>query len=328
MSGLSSPHDALFKRFLGDIEIARSFLAVHLPAHLKPLCDLSTLQIESGSFIEEDLRQHYADIVYSLKIGEQTGYVYVLVEHQSDAPPLMPFRMLCYITGIMKQHLNHKHKTLPIVVPLVFYRGQRSPYPGPVDILDCFEQPELAKRIFLKPFTLIDLSIIPDEELRSHRDIALLEIVQKHIHTRDLLHGLIQDVIALIQRDGPAKDLIQAVFRYLFHEGECAHDSALLEYIREHAPQYQEDVMTLAQQFQQQGLQQGMQQGKQEGMQQGMQQGEKNALLTFLQARFSDASESLAHYQSLIEKASSRTLTEWIQRAATAATLAEVFTLH
>jgi predicted transposase/invertase (TIGR01784 family) len=85
MAGLPSPHDVVFKRFLGNLDIARRFLAIHLPTHLKPLCDLSTLQIESSSFIEEDLRQHYADMVYSVKIGERTGYAYLLIEHARRA---------------------------------------------------------------------------------------------------------------------------------------------------------------------------------------------------------------------------------------------------
>lgn len=51
-----SHHDALFKKFLGDITIARDFLQIHLPEKLCQLCDFSTLAMESGSFIEPDLR--------------------------------------------------------------------------------------------------------------------------------------------------------------------------------------------------------------------------------------------------------------------------------
>ncbi|HGJ5884366.1 Rpn family recombination-promoting nuclease/putative transposase, partial [Arsenophonus sp.] len=55
MSKLSH-HDSLFKKFLGDITIARDFLKIHLPEKLRQLCDFSTLGMESGSFIEPDLR--------------------------------------------------------------------------------------------------------------------------------------------------------------------------------------------------------------------------------------------------------------------------------
>jgi hypothetical protein len=62
-----TPHDAIFKQLLAHIDTARDFIDIHLPADLRSLCDLNTLQLESGSFIEEDLRAYYSDVLYSLK---------------------------------------------------------------------------------------------------------------------------------------------------------------------------------------------------------------------------------------------------------------------
>ena len=70
------PHDGLFKTFLTHTDTARDFLALHLPAELLQLCDLTTLQLESGSFIEENLRTYFADVLYSLKTTEGEGYIY------------------------------------------------------------------------------------------------------------------------------------------------------------------------------------------------------------------------------------------------------------
>ncbi|WP_179364349.1 Rpn family recombination-promoting nuclease/putative transposase, partial [Escherichia coli] len=54
----TTPHDAVFKQFLMHAEIARDFLEIHLPVELRELCDLNTLHLESGSFIEESLKGH------------------------------------------------------------------------------------------------------------------------------------------------------------------------------------------------------------------------------------------------------------------------------
>ena len=51
-----TPHDALFKQFLTHPETAKDLLDIHLPAQLRDICDLTTLKLESGSFIEESLR--------------------------------------------------------------------------------------------------------------------------------------------------------------------------------------------------------------------------------------------------------------------------------
>lgn len=51
-----TPHDATFRQFLTQQDIARGFMEIHLPAELRAVCDLSTLKLESGSFAKDDLR--------------------------------------------------------------------------------------------------------------------------------------------------------------------------------------------------------------------------------------------------------------------------------
>lgn len=52
-STTSTPHDAVFKTFLRHPETARDFMEIHLPVSLRQLCDLRTLKLEPGSFIEK-----------------------------------------------------------------------------------------------------------------------------------------------------------------------------------------------------------------------------------------------------------------------------------
>ncbi len=66
-SSTPTPHDATFRQFLTQPDIARDFMEIHLPAELRAVCDLSTLKLESGSFVEDDLRQYFSDVLYSLK---------------------------------------------------------------------------------------------------------------------------------------------------------------------------------------------------------------------------------------------------------------------
>lgn len=55
-------------------------MELHLPAELRGICDLSTLKLESGSFVEDDLRQYLSDVLYSLKTtAGDDGYVQVLI---------------------------------------------------------------------------------------------------------------------------------------------------------------------------------------------------------------------------------------------------------
>lgn len=42
------------------------------------------VELESGFFVEDDLRQRFSEVLYSLHTVEGEGYVHVLIEHQSS----------------------------------------------------------------------------------------------------------------------------------------------------------------------------------------------------------------------------------------------------
>lgn len=196
-----TPHDATFKQFLTQPEIARDFMQLHLPTELRAICDLSTLKLESGSFVEEDLRQYFSDVLYSLKTtGGDDGYIMVLVEHQSSPDKFMAFRQLRYAVAAMQRHLDAGHKKLPLVIPVLFYTGKRSPYPYSIRWLDGFADPVLAGKLYSDGFPLVDVTVIPDDEIMTHRSMAALTLMQKHIHQRDIA-TLMDRLVTLLLAD-------------------------------------------------------------------------------------------------------------------------------
>lgn len=101
-----TPHDAAFKQVLSSPAAARDFMQIHLPSHLLEICDLSTLKLENGSYIDEDLRAYYSDVLYSLKTQNGSGYIQVLIEHQSSPDRNMAFRLMRYAIAAMQRHLD------------------------------------------------------------------------------------------------------------------------------------------------------------------------------------------------------------------------------
>lgn len=110
LNPLHNAHDGIAKCCLSNLALARDFLEAHLPAAAKEVCNFNTLAIEPTSHIDEELKQSCSDILYSLQIDGEFGYVYCLVEHQSSAKKLMPFRMLCYQSAIMQRHLDQGYE--------------------------------------------------------------------------------------------------------------------------------------------------------------------------------------------------------------------------
>lgn len=77
----STPHDAAFKGFMSKIDNARDFFDIHLPGHIKQLCDFKTLAITNSSFIDNQLRTRLSDVLYTVETQQGEGYIYMLVEH-------------------------------------------------------------------------------------------------------------------------------------------------------------------------------------------------------------------------------------------------------
>jgi len=120
------------------------------------------------------------------------GYVYTVIERQSRPEKLIAFRLLRCAFAAMQRHLEQCNDTLPVVIPLLFYQGKTSPYPYSTHC-----DPELAKSVYMQALPLVDVTVIPDEGIVTHRHVALMELVMKHIRTRDMLE-LSQEIKSLI----------------------------------------------------------------------------------------------------------------------------------
>ncbi|MFK9663102.1 Rpn family recombination-promoting nuclease/putative transposase, partial [Escherichia coli] len=70
--------------------------------------------------------------------------------------------------------------------PILFYQGRRSPYPWSMRWLDNFADPETASQLYSGAFPLVDITVIPDDDIMQHRSMAALTLVQKHIRQRDM----------------------------------------------------------------------------------------------------------------------------------------------
>ncbi|MBA1931077.1 Rpn family recombination-promoting nuclease/putative transposase [Escherichia coli] len=253
MTEATTPHDAIFKAFLSRPETARDFIEIHLPPSLVKLCNLDTLHLESSSFVEENLRQYYNDVLYSVETTKGCGYIYVLIEHQSSPDENMAFRMLRYAIATMQRHLEAGHDYLPLVIPILFYQGKRSPYPWSTNWLDGFPDPDIARDLYFHAFPLVDITLIPDDEIMQHRSMAAFTLVQKHIRQRDMttLLDKLSRLMILGQMSG---QLIRMLINYMALVGEAQDVRTLVHGLAQRVPQQGEELMTLAEELRRDAL--------------------------------------------------------------------------
>ncbi|MEN4600918.1 Rpn family recombination-promoting nuclease/putative transposase [Pantoea agglomerans] len=267
-----TPHDATFRQFLTQPDVARDFMELHLPTKLRAICDLSTLKLESGSFVEDDLRQYFSDVLYSLKTTAGDGYIHVLIEHQSTPDRHMAFRLMRYAVAAMQRHLEAGHKQLPLVIPVLFYTGRRSPYPHSTRWLDEFDDPVLAEHLYGTSFPLVDVTVIPDDEIADHRSMAALTLLQKHIHQRDLAE-LVDRLAPILLAGYLSSSQVISLVHYIVQAGETSDAEAFVRELAQRVPQHGDALMTIAQQLEQKGIEKGIEQGIEQGIQLGEQRG-------------------------------------------------------
>lgn len=178
----------------------------------------------------------------------------------------MAFRLMRYAVAAMQHHLNAGHKTLPLVVPVLFYHGTESPWPYTLNWHQLFSEPQLAKALYGNEFALVDLTIMPDNQIMQHQRVAMLELLQKHIRQRDLSE-LLDQLITLLTQDRLSKYQLDVLINYMLKAGNTTEPGVLVRQLAQSAPQYKEQLMTIAEWLEEKGRAEGMQQGLEKGRQ-------------------------------------------------------------
>lgn len=322
MSGRSNPHDAVFRRVLGEPANAASQLRAVLPAAVVDRLDLDRLAPVPGSFVDEDLQWRHSDVLFSVPLDGHDAFVYILIEHQSSTDALMPFRMLRYMVRIWDRYLaQHSEVTrLPAVVPVVVHHNRR-PWSGPTDVVDVIDLDDgtaEAVREFLPRFRFllddlarVDVQVLRERPLTAYTRLTLLllKIAPGNDRLGDDLKAWAEDIHAVLQRSDGIDALI-TLLTYIEHVGETPTDE-LHQLFTQLGPDAEEAYVTTAEML------------RAEGRAEGEARGEARAILEFLAARGVDVPDhARAHITACTDHDQLRT---WIRRAATATTIDDLF---
>ena len=126
MNEFNNPHDRFFKELLSERVNARDFFRYYLPPEIVAELDLRKIELVNDDFIDEELNEHLADLLYRVKLkhGDE-AFVFVLFEHKSAPEKFVAFQILRYIVRLWERLEEQGIKNLPPVYPIVFYHGRR-----------------------------------------------------------------------------------------------------------------------------------------------------------------------------------------------------------
>lgn len=270
------PHDKLVRRLLSNVATARDVLEAYLPDCVKALVDLSFLERQPDTFVDSQHRMKEVDVLFKArcKNSDDDVFIWVLIEQQREPDVWMPLRQFCYIGTIWdsirkSSKSRSKSNQLPFIYPLVISNASK-PYQHSLTLRNMIE-PEEAKPLFDALFTtpacLIDLAVIPDEELR----VGLQERVRaqalllslKHVfdnNLQDYLENVLLSSFSTLDQLGYSDDVADLLY-YLYNEGNLVNSNQFWAFLHQRFSKKVEDkVMTLGQQAVQQAFQRGAQQ--------------------------------------------------------------------
>ena len=281
MTKIYQPHDNLFKEMMQRKDVAQEFFQSHLPPAMLAKVDLNHLILQSDTYVDINLKRSMTDILFQTKFSKKTGYLYILIEQQTNPEKMMPFRIFRYMFKIMENHLKKTgEEKLPVVYPILYHNGKRE-YPYSTALLDLFDDPEdLISDILFKPIQLIDLSKIEDEALQQKIHYGIMVLVMKKVwleKTPKVIYGLI-DLVSKLEEEQNRHNkagFLTAIIRYIVETAEVGDPKETIEAIKELlTEQEQENVMgTLAQYWEQQGKEKGILEGILEGIRTGIEKG-------------------------------------------------------
>lgn len=277
-------HDGFFKVAMINLKVAKDLLKAHLPDKLVKRIDWDTVQITNKSYVDENLRQIFSDVVYKCTIDGQAAYLFLLVEQQTMPYFLLPFKVLEYNVMICREHIRQGHKELPLIANLVLYSGKKTPYPYSLDVYDCFQKADMAREMMFKPLQLVDLGQESEEELATHGEADMLELLLKQSSQETFVDWIEKDpdlVKRLAERDYFKSGIMYMLDRERRQEGEEL--AKKLEFI---APSKEEDIMQAVKTIREKSELLGEKRGMQLGMKRKQEEMAERLLLKGMDVHF------------------------------------------
>jgi len=154
-------------------------VASFLPKKYLQLLNLSSLKRITSSFVDENLQEHFTDMLYqcNVKNSDETIWISLLLEHKSYHDPDIDFQLLDYINGAW--HQNKKDgKKRQLTLPIVLYHGDKPWVRKPI----AAHFGQIGKQFidFLPKFgyILVDFSTFSEEKIHQmHLDTIILNMI-------------------------------------------------------------------------------------------------------------------------------------------------------
>ncbi len=225
MTNITNPHDKFFRTSFSRLDVVRSFIEEVLPKQYRDKINLDSLRLSNSSFIDEELSEHLADLVYHAEYAGEPAKISLLFEHKSYQEDFPELQLLQYMNNAyreerQKKKKDKKPKRSTVVIPIIIHHGTSAW--KKISMRKQFGNPHEDLLKFLPEFDylLFSLNDFEDEQIANFKNTFLSTTAMLLKHSRDEKKKLLAIETFLIEKlkifeSSHENDFISAIFYYL-----------------------------------------------------------------------------------------------------------------
>jgi predicted transposase/invertase (TIGR01784 family) len=217
---ISHVHDKFFKENFSQKEVASEFIQTVLSAEICNRLDFTKLEISNASFVDEDLSENFADLVYTIDYqGNNKIQICLLLEHKSYLDEYPHLQLNRYMLNIWQQNIKQKQPLMP-TIPMIIYHGKSTwKYRKFADYFKNMDE-NLSCYVPNFDYELVDLSKLPDDKIMGFKNkfLALSTLLMKYSHRQKYLLEIRDKFEKIVKEIENFSDLkvIHSSFLYIF----------------------------------------------------------------------------------------------------------------
>lgn len=272
---LDNPHDRFFKETFSRPEILADFLDVYLPSPVRSKLSIASLQRQADSYTDEQLTEHFADLIFSAQFGDQPVTITVLLEHKSYPEEHIHFQLNRYLLRVWEKQLVHK-STLTPILSIVVYHGKRKWHKRTLSTYFASYPSELLPFLPSFDYVLIDLGNIENRLPFLKTNYARLTglLLQYSRQKRQLERVLLDhaEIISTLANTKEGQVLVETGFIYLSWTSGLTTQQ-IIGIFQKISSKAASTAMSAAEQLINEGIQKGIERGIQKGIEEGIEKG-------------------------------------------------------
>lgn len=261
---IQNVHDKFFKEAFSRIDVATNFLEEMVNNEFVQKLHLNTLRLENGSFIDEQLEESFADILYTCQYGKEakTVKIALLYEHKSYKEEYPHWQLVKYMVNVWQSGLKQK-KVKPIpIIPIVIYHGKVAwKYQSMREYFEDLEE-DFFKYIPDFEYHLVDLSTFSNQKITNFRNkfLAISALLFKHSRFKKYIQKIENEFIELMKLiDNQEGNVFTKAIVLYIQNTEQLTITKLFTIFSKVSINIKNTVMTTAEQLINQGINQGVQ---------------------------------------------------------------------